>query len=374
MWLKYLLISFLLTTAFTANLHAAQKPKKSKIYESEGQKFRFEQLTQRDDVIWSFDFLDDGRILFTERKGALNIFNPKDSRVTKVNGAPEVWANGQGGLLDVRIHPTQRNMIYLTYSEPVRNGATTALGRGTLEGSELKNFKKLFSAHEPNSNKIHFGSRIEFDGQGHLFITVGDRNDRPKVQNLAYHIGSVIRLNEDGSVPEDNPFVKQKNAKPEIWAYGIRSPQGLVRNPQSGVLWLGDMGPRGGDEVNIIERGANYGWPDVTYGREYHGPAIGVPEKEGTKAPIIYWVPSISPSGIALYLGDRFPKWKDDLFLGALSGTHLRRLDLDGTKVVKQESLLEDLDLRVRCVRSAPDGYLYLSTDDGRIARLVPAK
>lgn len=369
------ILSFGLSVSWSRDAWTQSEKPKAQVHESAGQKFRLENLTQQSDVIWGFDFLPDGRIVFTERAGSLKILNPKDNSVTSIKGAPKVWANGQGGLLDVRVHPTKGSTLYLTYSEPLKGGATTALAMATLSGNELRDLKTLFSAHEPNSNRIHFGSRIEFDGKGHIFVSIGDRNDRPKVQDLSFHIGKVIRLKEDGTVPSDNPFVKQKGAKPEIWSLGHRSPQGLARHPETGDLWLSEMGPRGGDEINLIKRGANYGWPIVTYGREYYGPKIGKGTSQpGMEDPVAHWVPSISPSGTAFYNGDRFPAWKGNLFLGNLSGTHLRRLVLSGQKVKDQEVLLEDLGMRIRNVRAGPDGYLYLSTDDGKIARLVPAQ
>ncbi len=352
---------------FSSNAVAEWKP-----FESDGQKIRVEVLTQRNDVVWGFDFLGDGKIVFTERKGAVNVFDPQSKSVTPLKGAPSVWAEGQGGMLDVRVHPKRKDQIYLTYSEPVGDGATTSLAIATLSGDTLKGFKKIFSAKAPNSNDIHFGSRIEFDGNGHLFVTVGDRNARDQVQNLGYHIGSTIRLNEDGSTPKDNPFFGKKNALPEIWSYGHRSPQGLARQPESGELWLAEMGPRGGDELNLIRKGANYGWPEVTQGREYSGAPLGVKSKAGMEEPVVYWDPSISPSGLAFYSGDAFPKWKGDAFLANLSSTHLRRLVIEKNKVVRQEKMLEGA--RLRSVRTGPDGFLYVSSDDGRILRLMPAK
>ncbi|HEX4925446.1 MAG TPA: PQQ-dependent sugar dehydrogenase [Bdellovibrionales bacterium] len=343
----------------------------AKIWESEGQKFKFETLAERKSIVWGFDFLQDGRIIFTERDGNVGIFDPKTKSVTTLSKPPKVWAKGQGGMLDVRVHYKDANKIYLSYSEPADDGATTAVATATLSGSELSDFKKIFTAHEPNDNQIHFGSRIEFDGKGHIFVTIGDRNERHRAQSLQYHTGKIVRLKEDGSVPQDNPFVKTKDAKPEIWSLGHRSPQGLVRHPETGELWEAEMGPRGGDEVNLIKAGANYGWPVVTFGREYWGPRIGEgTSKAGMEDPVAHWVPSISPSGMTIYNGDQFPKWKGNIFLGCLSGTHLRRLVVSGGKVVKQEELLAKLGLRVRNVRPGPDGFLYLSTDDGRIARL----
>lgn len=351
--------------ATTSNVAAATATSSTPV------KFNLEKLTQQSDVIWGFDFLKDGRIVFSERSGKLKVFDPKTKSVSEIAGAPKVWNKGQGGLLDVRVHQKSEK-IYFTYSEPVGAGATTALAVATLSGNELKDFKKLFSALEGNSNEIHFGSRIEFDGKGHVFITVGDRNERPHVQDLSYHTGKIIRLKEDGTVPGDNPFVKNKNAKPEIWSLGHRSPQGLVRDPSTGDLWESEMGPKGGDEINLIKPGANYGWPVITYGREYSGGQIGDTTKEGMEQPIAYWVPSISPSGMTIYRGKVFPEWQGSIFLGNLSGQHLRRLTIEDRKVVGQEALLKDEGYRVRNVRPGPDGFLYLSTDDGLIARLVP--
>lgn len=344
------------------------------IYESATQKFRFELLTQRKDVIWGFDFLPDNRIVFTERGGAVGILDLKNKSVTLLQGTPEVWVSGQGGMLDVRAHPSNPRKIYLTYSEPVGRGGTTAFASATLEGNRLVDFKKHFSAHEPNSESIHFGSRIEFDGKGHVFVTVGDRDQRKRAQDLGYHQGKVLRFHEDGSVPMDNPFVNKSGAKPEIWSYGHRSPQGLVRHPVTGELWLAEMGPRGGDELNLIKPGANYGWPVATYGKEYWGPSIGATAAPGTEPPVAYWVPSISPSGMTFYNGSVFPKWKGNAFLANLSGMHLRRLVVEGHKIVSQEPLFEGQGIRFRNVRPGSDGFLYVSTDDGRIARLVPAR
>lgn len=366
--LKTITVSVLLS--FTAIFASAQ----GKVHSSAGQKFNYEILMKEKEVIWGFDFLEDGRIIFSERSGRLAIFDPKRKGVFTVTGSPKVWAKGQGGLLDVRVHPTRKNEIYLTYSLPEGKGATTAIGMGKLEGTELKGFKKLFSAVEANSNEIHFGSRIEFDN-GHIFLTVGDRNERKNVQNLAYHTGKLIRIKEDGSVPADNPFVNTKNARPEIWALGIRSPQGLAFHPETKELWMAEMGPRGGDELNLMKKGLNYGWPVITYGREYWGPKIGDgTAKEGMEQPVAYWVPSISPSAMAFYSGSAFPQWKNNIFIANLSGQHVRRLALENNKVTQQEELLKDESTRFRNVRTGPDGFLYLSTDDGKIARLVPAK
>lgn len=345
---------------------------KGKVYTSEGQKFKFETLVKRQDVVWGFDFLKNGRIIFTERGGQIGIYHPRSKAVSVVTGAPQVFHEGQGGLLDIRVHPKTQK-IYLTYSDPVGEGkATTSLAVATLVGNALKDFKKIFTAHEPTSNEIHFGSRIEFDGKGHLFVTIGERNQRERAQDLTYHQGKILRLNEDGSVPKDNPFSGKKDAKPEIWSYGHRSPQGLALHPLTQELWMAEMGPKGGDEINLVKPGANYGWPVATFGKEYSGFNIGPSSKPGTEQPIVHWVPSISPSGLAIYSGSPFAKWKGNLFLANLSDTSLMRVVLKGHQVVKQEKILKNLDLRFRNVRTGPEGALYVSTDEGHIARLVP--
>lgn len=347
---------------------------RAQTHSSQEHKFRYEVLTQQQDVIWGFDFLADGRILFTERQGRMAILDPRRKGVFPVKGVPSVWAKGQGGLLDVRVHPQKKNEIYFTYSMPAGKGATTAVGKATLEGTELKNVQTIFKAHEANTNNIHFGSRIEFGKDGKIYFAVGDRNERDQVQDLGYHIGKVIRINEDGSAPADNPFINTKGARPEIWALGVRSPQGLNFHPETGDLWESEMGPRGGDELNIIKKGLNYGWPVVTYGREYWGPKIGEgTSKAGMEQPVIHWVPSISPSAMTFYTGTSFPKWKGNIFLANLSGQHVRRLILANNKVVGQEELLKNEGTRFRNIRTGPEGFLYVSSDDGKIARLVPA-
>ena len=336
--------------------------------------YKFETLLERKDVIWGFDFLPDGKIILTERGGKMVVFDPTTKKSVDLKGVPKVYTAGQAGLLDVRVHPEFKtnNLIYFSYSEPVGDDeSTTSLGMARLSGDELKDFKKIFYGQEPNDNDIHYGSRIEFDKKGHLFLSMGDRDERNRAQDAAFHQGKILRLNMDGSIPKDNPFVGVANKKPEVWSIGHRSPQGLAIHPQTGELWEAEMGPRGGDEVNIIEPGKNYGWPVITYGREYYGPKIGQTVKEGMVQPLTYWVPSISPSAMAFYTGDKIPKLKNSLILATLSGTHVHRVMLDGKKVIGQEELLSDLDYRFRSVRTGPDGHLYLGTDEGRLGRLL---
>lgn len=312
-----------------------------------------EVLVQRRDVVWGFDFLPDGRVLFTERGGGMGLLDVKTGAVAPVEGAPAVWANGQGGLLDVRVSPgfAKDKLVYLTWSHPVEDGAATALGRGRLGTGALAGFERLFLSNAGGRNGEHFGSRVEFDGP-HLFLTVGERGHRDLSQDPTRHNGKIIRLGLDGSAPE-------------VWSLGHRNPQGLAKRPGTDQLWSVEFGPRGGDELNLVKKGANYGWPLVTYGREYWGPKIGVTQKEGFTPPVAWWSPVISPSGMT-FLD------KNTVAVACLSGRHIRLLTLDGDRVVAQRALLEDRGWRVRHVRRGPDGLLYFSTDDGKLARLRP--
>ncbi len=330
---------------------------------------KVELILQRDDVIWGFDFFKNGRIVFSERGGKLAVYDPVKKATTVLAGTPLVFAKGQGGMLDVRVHPKTEE-IYFSYSEPVKGGATTALGRAQVRDGKLVGFRKLFSAHEPNSNTIHFGSRIEFK-DGLIFLTVGDRDNRHKAQDLSFHNGKVLRLTEDGAPAPGNPFAKKAGAKPEIWSYGHRNPQGLVLDAKTGELWEAEFGPRGGDELNLVKQGLNYGWPVITYGREYYGPKIGEgASKAGMEQPVVHWTPSISPSALTVYRGSRFPEWEGQFFLACLSGTRIQRVKLQNGKAVEQEILLADQAARFRNIRTGPDGYIYFSTDDGKIGRV----
>jgi aldose sugar dehydrogenase len=372
MWIRFALFLIVLFFSPFSSVLADES-----VYEVGGEKFRLEILLQRSAVIWGFDFLPQEKMIFSERSGNLILFDGKKNTSIEIKGVPSVDSRGQGGLLDVRVDPEggENPWIYFTYSQPVERSATTALARAKIRGESLAQVQNLFSAQEASSKTNHFGSRIEFDREGHIYLTVGDRGDRHKAQDLGSHIGKVIRLNKDGSVPKDNPFVEKDNAMPEIWSWGHRNPQGLVRHPLSGELWSSEHGPRGGDEINLIKRGANYGWPLVTQGREYWGPKIGEEfPKEGIEAPFVTFTPSISPAGIAFYEGEKFPKWRGNIFLANLSGQHLRRLVVEDGAVTQQDEMLKELNLRFRQVRLGPDELLYFSTDDGKLVRLIPVK
>jgi len=315
-------------------------------------------------------------MLVTERSGSLSLVDPDGWTRQRVAGVPPVDARNQGGLLDVVLHPdfADNRVVYLTWSGAGEGGNATHLGRGRLEGARLADFQVLFVATPLVDSTKHFGSRLVFDRDGHLFMTIGDRGERSRAQDLTDHNGSVLRLQPDGGVPPNNPFAGRRDARDPIWSYGHRNPQGAALHPESGRLWIHEHGPRGGDEVNIPRPGRNYGWPVITYGREYFGPEIGPDAKPGLEQPVLQWTPSIAPSGMAFYTGDAFPQWQGDLFVGSLKFRLLVRLELDGDRVVGETRLLEDAGWRIRDVRQGPDGLLYLLTDSshGKLVRLAP--
>ncbi|WP_313285033.1 PQQ-dependent sugar dehydrogenase [Stutzerimonas kunmingensis] len=330
---------------------------------------------------WALAFLPDGkRMLVTERPGRLRVAGLDGSLSEPLAGVPDVFARSQGGLLDVRLSPAFEadRLVYLTYAEAGDQGkAGTAVGRGRLsdDASQLENFEVIFRQLPKLSTGVHFGSRLVFDGNGHLFVALGENNQRPTSQDLDKHQGKVVRIGLDGSVPEDNPFVGQDGVRPEIWSYGHRNQQGAALNPWSGVLWTHEHGPRGGDEVNIPQAGKNYGWPLATHGINYS--MLPIPEAEGetvegTEPPHHVWKKSPGVSGMAFYDAERFPGWQHSLFIGALVDQSLIRLQLDGDRVVGEERLLKDLGARIRDVRVGPDGYLYLLTDadDGKLLQV----
>jgi len=330
---------------------------------------------------WGLAFLPDGRMLVTERPGRMRLVARDGKLAPPLAGVPRVFAQSQGGLHDVvldRDH-AQNQMIYFCYAEPAGGGGRTALARAQLveEGTpRLADVKVIFRQDGPLSSGNHFGCRIAQTADRNLFLTMGDHfTYRNEAQSLANHLGKIVRIRPDGSVPPDNPFVGRQGARPEIWSYGHRNSQGAAINPTSGKLWMHEHGPRGGDEINIAEAGKNYGWPVIGYGIDYSGAKIHEStHKPGMEQPIKYWVPSIAPSGMAFYTGDLLSSWRGSLFVGALAGQMLVRLEVDGEKVGREERLLQDLRERIRDVRSGPDGALWLLTDssNGRILRVTP--
>lgn len=325
---------------------------------------------------WGLAFLPDGRMLVTERPGRLRIVSADGKISAPLGGTPEIAAIGQGGLLDVALDPAfaTNRLVYLSFSEPGDDGAGTAVYRARLTETALDSGEVIFRQEPKLKGGAHFGSRLAFDRQGHLLITAGDRMNWPNVQRLDRGQGKIFRIWPDGRIPDDNPFVGRDDAIAAIWSYGHRNSQGAALNPSSGELWQTEHGARGGDELNIPRAGRNYGWPVITLGVNYNGQPIGSGKSamEGMEQPIHYWTPSIAPSGLAFYTADRFPEWKNSLFVGALAHHKLVRLSIDGDRVTGQEILLEDMGRRIRDVRQGPDGFLYLLTDedDGRVLKV----
>jgi aldose sugar dehydrogenase len=328
---------------------------------------------------WALTFLPDGRMLVTERPGRMRVVERDGSLNPPLSGLPPVVAAGQGGLLDVVLHPqfASNPLVYWTFSEAGDGGAGTAVARGKLEGNALTNVQVIFRQQpKVSGGNNHFGSRLVWSRDGQLFVGLGDRFTRKDdAQTLDNHMGKIVRIEADGKPVADNPFVSRAGAKPEIWSYGHRNIQGAALHPATGELWTTEHGPQGGDELNVPAAGANHGWPVITYGRNY---GIGTKIGDGTEradvaAPLRYWVPtSIAPSGMAFLTSERYPGWKGNLFIGTLRGSRLLRLELDGRKAVKEEQLLVERNARIRDVRQGPDGWLYVLTDspDGQIWRL----
>ncbi|ABI55771.1 PQQ-dependent sugar dehydrogenase [Alkalilimnicola ehrlichii MLHE-1] len=345
---------------------------------SQHHRFEIERLGQGFSHPWGLAFLPDGDLLVTERPGRLQRVDAGTGERRRIEGTPDVAATGQGGMLDIALHPDfdTNRYVYLTYSAYGRGGMTTHLGRGVLDGDTLRDFELLYAATPYSGGGRHFGSRIVFDDDGYLFMTMGDRGRRERAQQLDNHHGKLLRLHDDGGIPADNPFVDDEGAEPAIYSYGHRNAQGMTLHPETRVLWLHEHGPRGGDEINLPRPGLNFGWPEATFGTEYHGPEIAPdPPVAGMEPPIHHWTPSIAPSGMAFYYADAFPEWQGDLFVGALAHRHLERLRLDGTDVVEQERLLQGLGWRIRDVRVGPKGHLYVLPDRSStpLLRLRPA-
>lgn len=324
---------------------------------------------------WSMAFLPNGDLLVTERPGRLRVVQNGRRDAIRVEVVPGIHAEEQDGLLDVALHPkfAENAFLYLSYAKPGPNGVTLALARARYSGDALRDVHDIFVADAWHQNHVNLGGKLAFSPDGHLFMTVGDRDQRLRAQSLADHAGAVLRLRDDGSVPADNPFVGRANAKPEIFTYGHRNAQGLVVEPAAGTIWEHEHGPQGGDELNRLIPGANYGWPTVTYGREYTGETISDrPWREDMEQPVIFWSPSIGVSGMTLYTGRVFPAWKDSLLVGALAGRQLQRIVFSGRGPVDREPILWQLGQRIRDVRQGPDEcvYVLIDGDNGAVLRL----
>jgi glucose/arabinose dehydrogenase len=371
-------VAFLLTV--TAFLAAAQADApRSPTPRSTAGVVRVETFARGLEHPWALAFLPDGRMLVTERPGRLRIVG-RDGRLSEpLGGVPRVYAEGQGGLLDVALDPrfADNRLVYLSYAEPGTGGtAGTAVARGRLSDGGLTDVQVIYQQQPKARGGLHFGSRLVFARDGTLFVTQGDRHQQQGVQDLSRGVGKIVRINPDGSVPRDNPFVGRDGAQPVIWSYGHRNAQSAALHPETGALWTVEHGARGGDELNQPEAGKNYGWPIITYGVDYSGVRIGEgTAKAGMEQPVYYWDPVIAPSGMTFYTGDAFPGWKGDILIGSLSPGLLVRLSLRNGRVAREERYLGELGERIRDVRQGPDGLLYLLTDrsDGRVLRVAPA-
>ena len=359
-------------------LHAAEHT----VVDTSAGKVALEVVAHGLDTPWALAFLPDGRMLVSERSGALRIVDDEGRISDPVANVPEVYAHGQGGLLDIALSPdfAEDARIFMSYAEAASGGARTAVASAELDLQALRivDVTPVFAQRDAPSGGQHFGSRLVFADDGTLFITTGDRNhERALAQDLGSHIGKILRVHADGSVPADNPFVDHDSALPEIWSYGHRNVQGAALHPETRVLWSHEHGPRGGDELNIGQAGGNYGWPEITHGREYaSGRTIGEGvERDDVVAPVHHWVPtSIAPSGMAFYDGEAFPHWQGSVFIGALRGQKVVRLTLEGGEIVAEENLFTELGSRIRDVRQGPEGALYLLDEsEGRILRVAPA-
>jgi aldose sugar dehydrogenase len=347
---------------------------------TEQAKVRLETVVGKLEHPWGVAFFPDGRALITERPGRLRILE-RDGRLGEpISGLPAFYTSGQGGLLDVAIDPdfARSRLVFFSFAEPREDDMNgTAVGRGRLEGNRLEDMRVIFHQQPAMKSTYHFGSRLVFAKDGTLFVTMGDRNiGRDKVQDLGTDIGKIARIDRDGKPPADNPFLNKAGARPELWSVGHRNVQGAALNPETAELWTVEHGPKGGDELNRTLGGRNYGWPMVTYGREYSGAKItDRTEAPGMESPVHHWVPSISPSGLLFYTGNGIPRWRGNLFVGALSAKQLVRLEMSGNRVVHEERLFGNLGHRIRDVEQGPDGALYILTDEdaGSLLRIVPA-
>jgi glucose/arabinose dehydrogenase len=339
--------------------------------------FRIDTVVRDITIPYGMAFLPDGRMLVTDR-GEGRIYLVEKGRKQALTNVPKVHGRDQAGMMDIVLHPgyASNGWIYYSYSTVRDKENGTIVERARLKGTELTDRQVLFTTHPFYTNGAHYGSRLALR-DGYLFLTIGERYIlRDSAQQLGNHLGKVIRIHDDGRVPVDNPFYGKAGARPEIWSYGHRNPQGLAFHPVTGELWEGEHGPKGGDELNLVRPGLNYGWPVITYGVEYSGATIGdgITSKAGMEQPVHYYKPSIGPSGLMFYTGDAFPEWKGSIFQGALALTHLNRLEMLDGKVVREERLLGDKQWRVRSVTQGPDGFLYIGVDGGMVLRIRPAR
>jgi glucose/arabinose dehydrogenase len=336
--------------------------------------YRLATVAEGLELPWCVAFLPDGRLLVTERPGRMRQISPDGELGEPMEGIPEVLFRGQGGLFDVAPHPgfAENQLIYLSYAQGKPRANATRIARGRLEGNSLKDLEVIFTARPDKTTPQHYGGKFLFLPDGTILFTTGDGFDhREEAQALGGLLGKTVRINDDGSIPEDNPYVRREDADPAVWTWGHRNPQGLAMDEATGQVFLHEHGPRGGDEINRLRPGRNYGWPVITFGVDYSGARISpYTQMPGMEQPLHYWVPSIAPSGLAVYRGDVFPEWQGDLFVGALVDKEVRRVRLRDDRVVEEEALFGELGERLRDVRVSPEGHLFLVTDEGRVVRV----
>ncbi|MEM7373201.1 MAG: PQQ-dependent sugar dehydrogenase [Bacteroidota bacterium] len=381
---KFLLSALALLSIFLLTQRdIVEAPELTGSIETERMSIRIDTILADLESPWGMVFLPDGGMLFTEKKGELRLYKDGKLHPKPIGGLPEVRYKGQGGLLDIELHPdyAHNGWLYISYSEPAQEGeagdpegGNTTFIRARLQNHHLINKEVIFNAKPNYKQTLHYGGRIEFDQQGYLYLTVGDRGGRPEAQLLSTYRGKVLRLNDDGSIPADNPFVGRDGAHPEIYSYGHRNPQGLALNPVTGQIWEHEHGPRGGDEVNIVQKGLNFGWPTISYGINYDGSILTEDTvMEGMEQPVIFWRPSIAPCGMSFLSSSRYPQWEGNLLVGSLKFRYLARCEVQNDQIVHQEKLLDGLG-RVRVVRQSPDGYIYVGTEaPGLIVRILPS-
>ena len=349
-----------------------------RIINSQAARFELLPIVDGLGIPWGMAFLSDTEIIMTERDGYIRLVNIKTKKWQELKGRPAVLADGQGGMLDVAVPPDYKtgDWIYFTFVRDKDDEGVTVLARARLQGDQLISWQDLLETESATETMRHFGSRITFDDAGHVYFGVGDRGVRPTAQDLSNHNGTIMRLNRDGTIPKDNPYINKKQALPEIWSYGHRNPQGITYDRKNHRLWVIEHGPRGGDEINLVLPGRNYGWPVISYGKEYWGPMmVGEGTKrEGMEQPVKQYTPSIAPGSLLLYTGNAFPNWNGNLFSGALKLRHLNRVVVDAKgRAIAEERLLKDIDERIRALAQSPQGWIYFSTDSGKLFCIKPA-
>jgi glucose/arabinose dehydrogenase len=342
---------------------------------SENFTYSIDTITDNLQNPWGLTFLPNNDLLVTERSGEIRIIRDNQLLDQKITGVPEVYAKGQGGLFEVKLHPNYESngWLYISYAAPGEGGGNTAITRARLDGFNLVDKEIIFQALPFRSSGNHFGGHMEFDSEGYLFLSTGDRGSRNNAQTLSNQSGKILRLKDDGSIPVDNPFVNDNNASPEIFTYGNRNPQGMAVHPLTGEVWTHEHGPMGGDEINIIRPGLNFGWPEVTYGKNYDGTTISdISSRDDVEHPLHYWIPSIAPCGMEFVTSDLYPAWTGNLLVGSLKFRYVARIELDGETVVSEEKIIENIG-RIRSIAQGPDGLIYVSMESpGMVVRLMP--